>query len=73
MRDKFILETYNEDGEMIDSQIYKTYKQIAFDINTSYANVRTINHITENILAKKFTHRQLTELLKRYKIRDVQV
>ena len=71
MRDKFILETYNEDGEMIDSQIYKTYKQISYDINTSYANVKTINRITENILTKKFTHRQLTELLKRYKIRDI--
>ena len=72
MRDKFILETY-DNGELIDTQVYKTYKQIAHDINTSYMCTRTINHITEGRQTKKFTHKELTEMLKRYKIRDIPV
>ena len=71
MRDKFILETYNDDGELIDTKKYKTYKEIAEDICCNYSCARCIHNICENRFTyKKRPHREVAHFLSKYKIRD---
>ena len=71
MKDKFILETIDEEGNVITSENYKSYSDISKKIGCNYMCVRTINRITEGLIEKKFPHRELKHFLKTYRIRNI--
>ena len=71
MRDKFILETIDEEGNVTYSQNCKSYYEICDVIGCNYMCARTINKITEGTLTKKFPHRELKHYLKNYRIRNI--
>lgn len=71
MRDKFILEIYDDDGELVTSNVYKSFRQIQNKTGIEYHNCRTIYSICSNDVQPKFLHKTLQKLLKRVKIKDI--
>lgn len=70
MKDKFILEIYDDDENLLSSEKMKSYRDIQEKTGIEYHNCRTINYICSGKMVKKFTHPTLNSLMKRIKIYD---
>ena len=71
MKVKYILELYDNDGELISSDKYKTYREIAQITNEEYHNCRAIHMIGNGTSKKKFLHPTLLKLQMKMKIIDL--
>jgi hypothetical protein len=69
MKDKFILELYNNDI-LISREKMKSYRQIEEKTGIAYHNCRSINLICTGKMIKKFVHPTLKDLMKKVKIID---
>ena len=71
-KNKFILETLDEEGNVLTETQYKSYKAIEKDIGCTYMCIRKINRITEGIENPKHGgHRELQYFLKKYRIKNI--
>jgi hypothetical protein len=73
MKDKFILEIYDDENNLITSTVYKSYRQIAAKTGLAYHNCRTIHSICTGETEPKYLHKTLKKLMKRIKIKDLGV
>jgi len=71
MRDKFILEIYDDDNKLVTSTVYKSYRDIALKTGIDYHNVRTLYSICNNDVQPLYLHKTLKKLIKRVKIKDI--
>jgi len=71
MRDKFILEIYDDENKLVTSTVYKSYRDIALKTGIDYHNVRTLYSISNNEIQPLYLHRTLQKLIKRVKIKDI--
>jgi hypothetical protein len=56
MKDKYIVELYDDEGKLQSSSIYKSYKQISKDLGEAYHDCRAIHLIGNGSMKKKFVH-----------------
>jgi hypothetical protein len=70
-QNKFRVEIFNDDNEKIKEKEYKSYTDIAQELDISYYDVRNIHLTTENKSTKKYIHNNLKELLKNIKIYSI--
>ena len=71
-KNKFILQTIDEDGNVLSETEYKSYKAIEKDIPCNYMCIRKINRITEGLETPKHAgHRELQYYLKKYRIKNI--
>ena len=70
MKEKFILEIYNENDELQSTTKCKSYVAIGTLTNIDYHNCRKIHLICIGKNKPKFLHPVLKELIKRVKILD---
>ena len=71
MRTKYIVEFYDENGELEKTHECKTYREMAQITDIEYHNIRTLHMIGNGTLTKKFMHPTLTKLQKKIKIIDI--
>ena len=71
MKVKYILETYDENHNLITSEQHKTYIDIALATGEDYHNCRLIHLIGNGSIKRKFLHPVLKRLQKRIKIIDI--
>jgi hypothetical protein len=67
MRHKFIFKKIGSDEPGI---YFTTYRKIASATGMTYMDCRTINYMCENRMEKKFMHKNLKELLLKWRIFD---
>lgn len=72
MKEKFIVETINEDGDVVSAVPYKTMRKIAETLKVEYHDARTIYYMSEGKQIKKYLHPNLSRLYKKYRIKDNQ-
>ena len=73
---KFKLEVFNEDGTLHSTKEYKSYKDIASDLNLDYHIIRQLQMLTEGKIQRKFMHPQMSDLyakIKIYNIKNTQI
>ena len=70
MRNKLILELYDDNEELTDTIPCKSFKEIAIKTGMDYHNCRTIYSYCTGEKTPKYTHRTLKKLLKKVKILD---
>jgi hypothetical protein len=73
MKDKFVVEIYDENEELLTSTVYKSFKQISAETEIDYHNCRTIYSHTIGETTPKYVHRTLKKLLKTVKIKDIDI
>ena len=61
MKDKFILEIYDDEDNLITSTVYKSYKDICEKTNIEYHNCRTIHSICMGDVQPKYVHKTLKQ------------
>ena len=71
MKDKFILEIYDDENNLITSNVYKSYRAIGLKTGIDYHNCRTIHSICIGDVTPKYLHKTLKRLMKRVKIKDL--
>ena len=71
MKIKYILETYDENNELLTAEKYKTYIDIAKATGEPYSDCRMIHLINNGTFKPKFLHPALKKLQKRIKIIDI--
>jgi len=71
MRDKFILEIYDDENKLVTSTVYKSYRDIALKTGIDYHNVRTIHSICNKDIDPLYLHKTLKKLIKKVKIKDI--
>lgn len=71
MRNKFTLQTFDENGDIASESKYTTYGNISKDTGMTYHDCRAINYINMDRMKRKFTHGNLNKLLSQYKILDI--
>jgi uncharacterized membrane protein YjjP (DUF1212 family) len=64
--------TYNEDGTVKAETNFKSFRDISSAYGLTYHDVREINRICDNIIKKKYTHSNITNLLTKIKIFSIQ-
>jgi hypothetical protein len=72
MKDKFILEIYDDENNLITTTVYKSYRAIGLKTGIDYHNCRTIHSICMGDVKPKYLHKTLKRLLKRVKIKVIQ-
>jgi hypothetical protein len=72
MKNKFILEIYDDENNLITTTVYKSYRAIGLKTGIAYHNCRTIHSICMGDVKLKYLHKTLKRLLKRVKIKDIQ-
>ena len=71
MKDKFILGIYDDEQNLITSNVYKSYRAIGLKTGIDYHNCRTIHSICMGDVKPKYLHKTLKLLMKRVKIKDL--
>ena len=71
MKNKYILELYNEKDELESSEICKTYREISIKTNEAYHDCRAIHLMGNGSMKKKFIHPTLKKLQQRMIIKDI--
>lgn len=69
--EKVKLQILNDDGSVKTEKLYKSFKDLANDINIEYHIIRQINAVSEGKVIKKFTHPNMSILLKKFKVVNV--
>jgi hypothetical protein len=72
MENKFIVVFLDEEGNEKSRKEFKTYREISKQLNINYHLVRDIHLIGQGEITKKFYHKDLTTLLKKIKIINVE-
>jgi hypothetical protein len=62
------LQVLNEDGSLNNEKTYKSYRELAKDLNVEYHVVRSLQQMTEGKVNRKYLHSTLKDLSKRFKI-----
>lgn len=70
MRDKFIVEIYDNNENLLKTTHYKSYKAIVDDLHIPYHTVRAINYMVEGRMTKKYMHPNLQSLMNTIVIHD---
>ena len=71
MRDKFIVEIYDNNNNLITSQHFTSYKAIAQEYDIQYSEARKLNALCESRTTCKYLHPSLKRLINRIKIYDI--
>ena len=71
MRDKFILEIYDDDNKLVSSTVYKSFRDISLKTSIDYHNVRSLYGISNNEIKPLYLHKTLKKLIKKVKIKDL--
>ena len=71
MRDRFIVNMYDENEELKSSIVCKSYRQIAKETGEEYHVCRNIHLIGNGTIVKKFVHPMMKKLQKRLQILDI--
>jgi len=73
MKDKFLLELYDDEGIIISTSVFKSYRAIALKTGIDYHNVRTIHQINIKEIDPIYLHKTLKRLTKKVKILDMPI
>lgn len=71
MRDKYILEIYDDENNLVTSTIYKSFREIGKKTGIEYHNCRTIYSMSMDDVSPKYLHKTLKRLYKRVRIKDI--
>lgn len=69
MKFKYLLETLNDDGDVELTKEYRTLKEIAYDIQIEYFQVRELLKVSQN--PKKYYHYHTSLYINTYRIRRI--
>jgi len=69
---KFLVKTFNEDGSEKTETQYKSFREISNAYNITYHDAREINKICNGNIKKKYTHGNITNLLTKIKIYNIE-
>lgn len=70
MKEKFIVEIYDNNNTLVKTSKEKTLKSIASNLKLDYHDARTLYYIHSGKQTKKFLHPNLSLLSKKIKIKD---
>lgn len=69
---KFLVKIFNEDGTVKTEVQYKSFREISNTYNITYHDAREINKICNGNIKKKYTHGNITYLLNKIKIYNIE-
>ena len=69
---KIELQILNEDGTVNAKKQYKTLRQLANELGIDYHTVRELNAVSQGKVNRKFSHNNMTMLLKKFRIVNIQ-
>ena len=68
MSEKFTMQILNEDGSMNYEKKYKSYREIAKELNLEYHVVRALEQLSDKKVTRKYLHPALNSLSKKVRI-----
>ena len=70
--DKFSVKKFNEDGTEKSELQFKSFREISNTYSITYHDAREINKICNGNIKKKYTHGNITYLLNKIKIYNIE-